>query len=266
MINKKNLLLKNLFKTQARFIHKLQKREGNIFSTYTEKNRLNKREHKRQLIYNQQYNFFNFFQNFKRKPQKMSDPESKTKSDEWYEIEEALVFQDKKCPILKVQNTEKNVMIFYEYAVLFPLAFYTGYKFAYSLVTIRPLKTIMWGAFFLMSARLLKGINTNKYLFILSIELMEDGKSCLVTTAKEQVIVDIKSIRRLSQEEAVYYSYMLVKNNLEYIPIIIKSDVFLIFKNSNILNKEIFSAITSGKYIKVKEDNLINKEDAIDIK
>lgn len=266
MINKKNLLLKNLFKTQTRLFHKLQKREVNIFSTNTEKNRLNKRDQKGKLINIQQYNFFNFFQNFKKKPQKMSDPESKTKSDEWYEVEEALVFQDKKYPILKVQNTEKNVMTFYEYGILFPLTLFTGYKFAYSLITIRPFKTILWGGFFLFSARLLKGINTNKYLFILYIDLMEDGKNCLVTTAKEQVIVDIKSIRRLSQEEAVYYSHMLIQNNLEYIPIIIKSDVFLIFKNSNIFNKEIFSAITSGKYIKVKEDNLINKEDAIDIK
>jgi hypothetical protein len=263
MINKKTQLLQKLINTQTRFFHILQKREANIISTITKNNTVNKRAEKKQLIYIQQNNFFDFF---KKKPQKMSDPESKSKSDEWYEIEEALVFQDKKYPILKVQNTEKNIMKFYEYGILFPLTLYTGYKFAFSLITLRPLKTIMWGGFFLFSARLLKGINTNKYLFILGIDLMEDGKNCLVTTAKEQMIVDIKSIRRLSQEEAVYYSYMLVQNNLEYIPIIIKKDVFLIFKNSNIFNKEIFSAITSGKYIKVKDENLINKEDAIDIK
>ena len=38
-----------------------------------------------------------------------------------------------------------------------------------------------------------------------------------------------------------------------------------VFKNSKIYHKEIFKAISQGKYIRVKEDNIINRDDSIDI-
>jgi len=266
MIIRKTLVLKNINRCQFFSFHNLQSKSREVGFVIHNNKQMDSCRKKKQFNSIKQNNFFEFFKKFGKKPKKMTDPESSSKTEDWFETEESLIFQDKKYPILKVQNTEKNIMKIYEYGLLLPLTLYTGYKFGFSLITLRPLKSIMWGGFFLFFARLLRGINTNKYLFILGIDLLDDGKSCLVTTAKEQMIIDVKSIRRLNQEEAVYYSHMLVQNNLEYIPIIIKKDVFLIFKNSSIFNREIFSAITSGKYIKVKEENLINKEDAIDIK
>ena len=95
--------------------------------------------------------------------------------------------------------------------------------------------------------------------------LLQDGKRVELLGESEPLIVDIKEIRRLTPEETLYVNEMFPDARMAYLPIVVKDQFFLMFKNSKIYHKEIFKAISQGKYIRVKEDNIINRDDSIDI-
>lgn len=189
----------------------------------------------------------------------------KNKKEEYFEVEEHLVFQNGKLPIISANSSDKSLAKRLRNYVVFPILALTGYKFVKSLILLRPFRSMFWGFSFYMSVRVFRGLNINKYYFIYSINLMQDGKRIELIGEGEPIIADMKEIRRLSPEENIYVAEMFPDARVAYLPIVVKDQFFLIFKNSKIHHKEIFKAVSLSKYIRVKEEQVINKDNAIDI-
>jgi hypothetical protein len=239
--------LKNSIKSNVKFIYTKNKSINSNFSVYNVSKK-------------------NFF--FSNKDDFTEEVLKNKKSDmkeNWYETSETLVFQNGKYFVLKVHPREIKIVQVFEYLMLTPALLFTGYKFVRNLISLRPVRTVLWGAAFLVFLRIYQGAYVNKNYFIYELHLLEDGKRVEITKAKGKIVADINTIRRLTPEEALYFAQIMPDAHVNYIPIIVENQFFLIFKNSIINDKEIFAAITSSQNIKVKEENIINKEDAIDI-
>ena len=212
---------------------------------------------------------FNFSKSKKGNPFDNSDAYTeeylKNKKEEYFEVEENLVFQDGKLPIISANTSDKNLAKRLRNYVVFPIIALTGYKLAKSLILLRPFRSIFWGFSFYMSIRIYRGLDINKHYFIYGINLMQDGKRIELIGEGEPIIADMKEIRRLSPEETVYVAEMFPDARVAYLPIVVKDQFFLIFKNSKIHHKELFKAISLSKYIRVKEEQVINRDNAIDI-
>ena len=208
-----------------------------------------------------QKNFFEF--------KKQSTPfdqdysEKKEKVEVWYETNEPLVFTGGKTPIVQATKSDKNLARRLRNYIVFPTMLFSGYKLATSVLVFKFWGCFLWGGLFFLTTRLYRGLTINKYYFVYNINLLEDGRSIEIFGEGAPHIADITDIRRLTPEETVFVLEMMPDARVAYIPIVVKEKFYLVFKNSKIYNAEIFKAICSGKYIKMRES--INKDKSIDI-
>lgn len=232
-------------------------------------NKKNKSHNNNLLFSYQKKSMFNLFKHransFESLFVNASDDIKKNKKEEWFVTEDTIVFQAGKYNLLKVPKSEIRFVNIFEYGVVTPLWLTTGYYFIKSLITLAPLKVILFGGLWGLASRILYGTRINKQFFVYHVNLLEDGKHCEIGTVSGIMKVDISTIRRLTGEEAIYLAQVMPDAHLSYIPLVIDKHFFLIYKISIVNDKQLFSAVTNGKYIKVKEENKINKEDAIDI-
>jgi hypothetical protein len=187
----------------------------------------------------------------------------KSKNIEWFEVNEPLVFQNGKMTIVQASNSEKLLLKRLRLYVALPILILSSYKFAMALLSLRLGGSFIWGLITTLSYRIFSGLNQNKYFIIYHIELLEDGKQIIMTGESGSTTYDINDIRRLSPEETAYVLEMLPDSYYTYIPIVVKDEIFLILKNSKFYDAEMFKAICSGNYVRMK--SAINKDNAIDI-
>ena len=69
---------------------------------------------------------------------------------------------------------------------------------------------------------------------------------------RENLITENIKIRNVNQKEVMFILQMAPRIFDRFLPIIIDNKVYFIAKENDILNKPIFSAVMSGKYIKEK--------------
>ena len=122
---------------------------------------------------------------------------------------------------------------------------------------------LFYGLVVLYILRLDVGMIRNKNHIIKNINLLDDGKTCEISTMNKSFKTDIKNIRRLQLEEGIYLSKNIQKMHKNYIPMAIDTNLYLIPKISKIHDKDLLSAISNGRYIKFEE--VIKKENSIDI-
>ena len=192
------------------------------------------------------------------------DKNSKKKV-EWYETDYPLVFENGKYPILVANNSDRYLASRLKNYIILPVMILTGYKCVKSIVLFRPVRSILWGAGFLMALRVFRGINHNKYYFVYQVNLLEDGKSIELMGESGPKVADIADIRKLTTEESIYLSQVFPDAYVVYIPVVVDDNFYLIFKNSKVNDPDLLKATFQNKYIKVKQDNIINKDEAIDI-
>jgi len=193
------------------------------------------------------------------------DNKSESKDDEWYTIQETLIFNNKRFELLKLQKNDKITFKILP-VILVSSAIFTGYNTFKNLILFRPFRTLLWGCTFLYVLRIYAGTNINKQHFIFSIRLMDDGKNIEIETPVGSSIINIKQVRRLTPEEALYFSQNVRGMNDNYIPIIISNKLYLIMKHAtDVFHKDIFAAITRGEYIRMMDDDIINKDKVIDV-
>jgi hypothetical protein len=189
----------------------------------------------------------------------------KNKKEDYFDVHEHLIFQEGKLQITSANDSDKNLANRLKNFLVVPATAFFGYKLGNSIIFFRPIRSVIWGLLFFASVRLYKGLSINKHYFIYNINLLQDGKRVELLGESEPLIVDIKEIRRLTPEETLYVNEMFPDARMAYLPLVVKDQFFLMFNNSKIYHKEIFKAISQGKYIRVKEDNIINRDDSIDI-
>jgi hypothetical protein len=184
--------------------------------------------------------------------------------EEFYEPTETLIFKENIYPILQMEESYKKKIKVIEYLLYVALGL-TGYKTITSLLHIRPFRTILWGGAFFISARLFRGILKNKTFIISAINLLNDGKKVQLVLESGTKVVDIKDIRRITNDEARYFQLMMGPGHERYRPLVVDKEIYVIWKESTVYDKEILSAVSSGKYIKIKGENIIKPDDIIDI-
>jgi hypothetical protein len=195
--------------------------------------------------------------NFYVKPHKVNPEDIK-----FYEPAEPLLFKEKAYLILDSPKDIKTANII-QYGLLYPGFFISGYKLITTVLKFKILGSIIWGVIFAYICRFIKGFNQNRYYMITKINLLEDGKSIQIHTFANKFTIDISSLRKVTHEEALYYTQLI--GGTDYIPIVIKDDIYIVSKNCKIYDRALFNAITSGNYVKITEEKKVDKEDTIDI-
>jgi hypothetical protein len=181
---------------------------------------------------------------------------------EYFEPTEPVVFKDKKYIVLESPDTDK-MSNFIQYGALLPLSMLSGYKLITSIINFKILGSICWGVIFTGITRLMLGFIQNKHFMIKVINLLEDGKMVEIETFAQKFNVDISDIRKVTPEEALYYSNVIGGN--DFFPIVVKDEIFILSKGSLINDKTLFSAISNGNYIKLTQEKTVGKDDTIDI-
>lgn len=269
VLKKINFNCTNIYKIQSKNFFKLGKKinpltYNNKFMTVSQDNYGNKTSKR---------NFWdkinNLFKNYKSKTihdEIVIKNKGEKYEEEWYEPSEPLFFVNKKLNLVKISSDSHKSVERLQNFLLLPLTIFSGYKLVTNLIHLRPFRTLFWGLIFTVSFRSYRGISVNKNLIIHEINLLEDGTKCEIISNRETKIVDIQSIRQLNAEEIQYYLQMIGGSTNGFVPIIIGENFYLMFKDSYVPNKELLLAVKAGKYIKIKEDNIVDKEDVIDIK
>lgn len=178
----------------------------------------------------------------------------KTGKVEEYEIEEKLPFIKGKYLVSQSKTKEiRNYKAFQLFA-LTPINIFFGYKTLKNIILIRPIRSIFCGILFLMISKVNYGIHKNLYQFIDKIYILEDGMRTEFTffNKRENLITENIKIRNVNQKEVMFILQMAPRIFDRFLPIIIDNKVYFIAKENDILNKPIFSAVMSGKYIKEK--------------
>jgi hypothetical protein len=180
----------------------------------------------------------------------------------YYEPEEPIIFKNQKFLLL-----ESNIGDFFnnivQYCALYPATLGSGYKFLTCLLNFKILGTLIWGGLFTAIAKLTLGFSQNKFFMVQQIYLLEDGKTVEIITQADKFKADIADMRKVTPEEALSYAYLLGGN--DFIPFVIKDEILVMSRDSTIIDKPLFSAISSGNYIKLTGDKTFGKDDTIDI-
>jgi hypothetical protein len=205
----------------------------------------------------------NFFEKFYKKEKFYVQPKNINIDDmSYHEPSQPILFQNNKYNILTSQENTKIANVI-QYGLIYPITLLSGYKLITSIFKFKIIGSLMWGAIFVYISRLSRGFGQNKYFMIKRIDLLDDGRTIEVFTYANKFKADIASIRKVTAEEAMYYAGLI--GGTDYIPIIIRDEIFIIARSSEINDQEVFSAITGGSYIKLTKDKTVDKEDIIDI-
>jgi len=180
-------------------------------------------------------------------------------------INDSIVFRDGKYKVIEANSKMKTTLKLMEGGLIL-INVLVGYKFATSLLFLRPLKSVFYGGLLFFTMRGYYGIADNKKYIIDSIYLLEDGLRVQVQVDKKTITSDIKDIRRLKQNEGMFFTRIMPQVHEEFFPIIIDKQFYLIPKLIQVYNSEILSIITNGKYIQITETHKIeSKKKIIDI-
>jgi hypothetical protein len=203
----------------------------------------------------------NFFENFFKKNKFYIKQHSFNPEDIiYYEPPDPLLFKEKRFNVLESPDDTKITNIL-QYGILYPSFFISGYKLITTVIQFKILGSLLWGFVFVYVCRLMRGFTQNKYFMINKLYLLEDGKSVQIFTGANKFIIDISAIRKVTPEEAMYYKTLIGGN--DYLPIVVKDDIYILSRNCKIHDKDLFNAISSGNYIKLT--GKVDKEDTIDI-
>ena len=177
-------------------------------------------------------------------------------------------FSNEKLAIIETKLYNKSVFPLYMYGVIYPGIAYTGYKAIIKLVSLKIFGSIFYFGLLGVFLFLRRTLFFNSSNFILNINLMSDGKRVSVSTMTNNFIADISSIRKLTNEEKVAFENIYASRIRNFIPIVISENIYFINNKVQILNKEVLSSISNGKYIIIAEDESSQsntKNDTIDI-
>ena len=187
---------------------------------------------------------------------------------EYHLPKDTLIFKDGKCQIVLADTSQKKLVNFFSTS-LAVLNTIFGYKFISHIYYYHPIKAILWGIPFGLCIKLMIGLSGNKQLIIHSIYLLEDGKHLEIEVLKKTFKIKIGEMRIINLHEGKQLMANF-SNSLynDYFPVIINQIVYLLPRNLSINNKDILSAVMSGKYINLNDEEkkiTLNNEDIIDI-
>ncbi len=184
-----------------------------------------------------------------------------TNKEEEYEIiTDPVIFDNKKFLVLEIDSSvflfnQRITLLIYPFLVLF------GYKFSMALYSLAFFRSALWGFFLYHSLKFQTGIKSNQDHVIKQISILEDGKTCEISTLKKTFNADINKIRKINMQEAMFMSRKIEALKLNFIPIVIETKLYLIPISSKISRKDILGYICEGKYLKfeevIKNDNTI---------
>jgi|JI10StandDraft_1071094.scaffolds.fasta_scaffold262393_1 hypothetical protein len=143
-----------------------------------------------------------------------------------------------------------------------PVFIFLTYKVVTKFLKFQVFRGLLWLGALLFYSRIATNYYNNRKIFVISFNLLEDGKRVEVTTPAEKKIHDISCFRELDKQEKEEYAITLGSQfGLSFYPIIIQDHIYLISTKATINNGHILSLIQKGKYVKIDKDiTLSNNE------
>lgn len=185
------------------------------------------------------------------------------KDIEYVEVTEPVMFENGKLIIFDVDPAAPGTLIRRMFMIIFPLIGLAGYKFCLAIYSFSFLRTIFWSSILMICLKLRSGVKNNIEHIIKEMSVLEDGKTCEITTNSRKFTVDINDIRKLNLEEAMYMINRLDSIKINFIPIVFKDKMYLIPIESRIHHKDFLCNISEGKYLKFS--GIIQKNKTIQI-
>ena len=124
----------------------------------------------KKLINIQQFRFFGFDSSNNDFVDKNNQ-----KGEEYHEVEEKLPFVKGKILISQSKTNEIKIFKFFQFFLIMPINLFFCYKSIKSILLVRPIRTIFWGALCVLLSKTNYGIHTNLKQFVDKIYLLEDG-------------------------------------------------------------------------------------------
>ena len=162
---------------------------------------------------------------------------------------EKLEFKNEKLQLTKISESFIKKMIYLQNRVVLPL-WCLSLFFAVTSFTTNFFTCFLSSISFYCFTRINIAINNNKTRIITDIYLLKNGKECEIHTFNHSFVTDIKNIRNISYEEALNTLDLINTTRNLYLPLAIDTKLYLFRIDSNIYDQIIFSAVTTGKYIK----------------
>ena len=173
-----------------------------------------------------------------------------------------IIFKENYAPLIQ---SKKSPFYFTSQVVCGGLSLLSLKKSIFSLIKLRFFRACLWAVSFGYFSNLLSGLTYNRRFFVNDISLCKCGTKVRLSLGnKTRKEIDIKTIRKLFPSEQKFF-YSLTGFHLKiFFPIVIDDRVFLIKRNANVINKEVFTQVLKGNYITIKE-KLIKKESVINV-
>lgn len=185
------------------------------------------------------------------------------KEIEYVEVTEPVMFEKGKLIIFDKNPASEIISVRKMFLIIYPLIAFAGYKMGLAIYSFSFLRTIFWSSILMLSLKLRIGVKNNIEHIIEEMSILEDGKTCEITTHKRKFNVDINNIRKINLEEAMYMVNRLDSIKLNFIPIVIEVKMYLIPLESMIHHKDFLCNICEGKYLKFLK--IIQKDKTIQI-
>jgi hypothetical protein len=181
------------------------------------------------------------------------------KEPTYYQPSEPLIFKNGKYLLLDTK--EKFPAKVVEYALL-GSSIFCGYKLVSNIIRFKIIGSIIWTGLFLFLFKSFKDVMNNRYFFIKNVYLLEDLKTLEIVTMFDTFKINIMNVRRITEDELQYYAGLV--GDSKFIPLVLFNQTFALSRNANIINPDLFKAVTNGKYIKISEDKKVD-DNYIDI-
>lgn len=170
--------------------------------------------------------------------------------EQYIDINEPVIFQNKRCNILKCDKGDPARISSNIFYLSYPFMLLFSYKFALAIYNIKIIKSLLWSALLFYTMKIRIGIKSNQEYIIKEINILENGKTCEILTLKNSFEIDINKIRKINFEEGLFMTEKLESLKSIYIPIVLDTKLYFIPKTCNISRKDFLSIICEGNYLK----------------
>lgn len=174
------------------------------------------------------------------------------------EQNEIIFDKNNKFLIAKVSSKMQNSIKLLQYGIMMPLNIFSSYKFVLNACLLNLTSSFLWGAALLFVTKLNFNMLYKQQRVIETVSLIKDSTtdSYLIElkafNTKKPIVLQLDSIKPKGIEEIKSYSgsnnYQIPNIKNIYIPIFTTDNkMFLLPKESEIYNKELFSSIINNK-------------------
>lgn len=170
-----------------------------------------------------------------------------------FQVTHTLNFKNHKFQLYAAKNFP-NSQLLRSYRILLTVNLALGFMSARSLYKRRFIRTVLWGVPTFYLSRLTRSIAMHCAHLVTKIELKDNGTHVEITKLNgSRKTIDIKDLRRGTEEEFKGAMMFYGMTGQAVYPISIENKNYLLDKNGEIEDQDVFAAVCNGYYIDLSE-------------